>query len=317
MKAALVLKGLKKRYGRTVALDGLDLTVPKGVICGFIGPNGAGKTTTFGIVGGMIHADAGEVNILGKGPLRAQEHTGLFTMLPQDCELSPHVTLRQLLTYYARLQGATAGEAAKDVDARLEEVVLTDRADARIKSLSHGMRRRVNIAQALLGKPKLILLDEPTSGLDPELVVRMRDVFASHRKKRTLVVSSHNLLELEALCDFVAFIERGRCTRAGSMAEVTEQGLLMRYTLEDAVDLTPLQKLNPELETTWEDKTLVVRGAGSWTPAQLNTTVLEYLLHIKAGILEIRRGKSLEAAYMAGKAELEEEDDEDDDEDDD
>src|SRR5690606_33106172 len=161
--------------------------------------------------------DAGEIDLLGRGPLSPQQHPGSLTMLPQDCELSPHVTLRQLLTHYARLQGATAAEAALDVTARLDEVAPRHRAGARIKTLSHGMRRRVAIAQALLGQPELVLLDEPTSGLDPELVVRMRDVFASHRRKRTLVVSSHNLLELEALCDHVVFIERGRCTRTGSM----------------------------------------------------------------------------------------------------
>jgi ABC-type multidrug transport system ATPase subunit len=305
MSAALVLRGLRKAYGRTVALDGLDLRVPKGVICGFIGPNGAGKTTTFGIVGGMIRADAGEVDILGKGPLQPQTYPGRFTMLPQDCELSPYVTLRQLLTHYARLQGATAAEAAKDVDERLDEVVLRDRAEARIKTLSHGMRRRVSIAQALLGKPKLVLLDEPTSGLDPELVVKMRDVFAAHRKKRTLIISSHNLLELEALCDYVAFIERGRCTKSGSMAAITEQGLLMHYTLEATVDLGGLSQQHPNLEMKWEDKTLVVRGSGNWSPAQLNGTVLPYLLHMQAGVLEIRRGKSLEDAYMASKAEAE------------
>ena len=147
MTAALALRGVRKQYGRTVALAGLDMVVPTGVICGLIGPNGAGKTTTFGIVGGMIRPDAGEVDILGRGPLSPREHPGILTMLPQDCELSPHVTLRQLLTHYARLQGATKAEAERDVDARLEEVVLRDRGDARIKTLSHGMRRRVSIAQ--------------------------------------------------------------------------------------------------------------------------------------------------------------------------
>ena len=302
-KTALRISGLRKRYGRTVALDGLEFSVPEGVIAGFIGPNGAGKTTTFGIVGGMIKPDAGEVDILGLGPLRPRQHPGMLTILPQDCELSPHVTLKQLLVHYARLQGATAAEADRDVDARLQEVVLEDRANARIKSLSHGMRRRVAIAQALLGKPALVLLDEPTSGLDPELVVRMREVFASHRKKRTLVVSSHNLLELEALCDHVIFIQRGRCTKSGSMAEVTEQGLVMRYHLEATVDLAGLEQTQPELEMTWDGKTLIVRGSGGWTPANLNATVLPYLLHMSAGVLEIRRGKSLEDAYMAGKAE--------------
>lgn len=282
MTAALEIRGLRKAYGRTQALAGLDLTVPKGVICAFIGPNGAGKTTTFGIVGGLIRPDAGEVSILGRGPLSPHEHPGSLTMLPQDCELSPHVTLRQLLVHYARLQGLSAAEAERDVDARLDEVALAERAEARIKTLSHGMRRRVAIAQALLGDPDLVLLDEPTSGLDPELVVRMRDVFASHRKKRTLVVSSHNLLELEALCDHVAFIERGRCTQSGSMADVTEQGLIMRYSVEAAVDVAALEQSHPELEMTWEGKVLIARGSGSWTPAALNATILPYLLHLNS-----------------------------------
>ncbi|MBK7585918.1 MAG: ABC transporter ATP-binding protein [Myxococcales bacterium] len=303
MTDALAIRGLRKAYGRTVALDGLELSVPKGVICGFIGPNGAGKTTTFGVTGGLIRADSGEVDVLGHGPLKPHTRPGLLTMLPQDCELSPHVSLRQLLTHYAELQGLTRGEATRDVDARLEEVALVDRAEARIKSLSHGMRRRVGIAQALLGSPALVLLDEPTSGLDPELVVRMRDVFASHRGQRTLVVSSHNLLELEALCDHVIFIERGRCMRSGSMAEVTEQGLVMRYAVEAAVDLRALETAHPELEMTWEGKTLIARGSGSWTAATINTAIIPYLLHMNAGLLEIRRGKSLEDAYLAGKAE--------------
>jgi len=295
--AALVTKGLSKRYGRTVALDGLDLNVPKGVICGFVGPNGAGKTTTFGIAGGFIHPDAGEIDIMGHGPLRPHQTPGLLTVLPQDCELSPHVSLRQLLVHYARLQGASAAKAAKDVDARLEEVALSDRAEARIKTLSHGMRRRVAVAQALLGSPSLVLLDEPTSGLDPHLVVKMREVFASHRGKRTLVVSSHNLLELEALCDHVIFIDHGRCTREGSMAEVTEQGLIMRYTVEASVDVTGFEESQAGLEMTWEGKTLIVRGSGNWTASTINAAVVPYLFHMNAGLLEIRRGKSLEDAY--------------------
>ncbi len=303
MSDAIALRGVRKAYGRTVALDGLDMRVPRGAICGFIGPNGAGKTTTFGILGGMIRPDAGEVDVLGHGPLSPLEHPGSLTMLPQDCELSPHVTLRQLLTHYARLQGATAGEAARDVDGRLDEVALRDRAGARIKTLSHGMRRRVGIAQALLGSPALVLLDEPTSGLDPELVVRMRDVFASHREKRTLVVSSHNLLELEALCDHIVFIERGRCTRSGTMAEVTEQGLVMRYVMERVAPLEPLAAALPQLEMTWDATTLVVRGGAGWAPADVNRAILPHLLQADLGLLEIRRGKSLEDAYLAGKAE--------------
>ena len=305
MTAALTITGLCKRYGSTIALDHLDVTVPQGVLCGFIGPNGAGKTTTFGIVGGLIHADEGQVDILGQGPHRPRSRPGMLTMLPQDCELSPHVSLRQLLTHYGRLQGQTKAEAVRDVDARLDEVALTDRAGARIKSLSHGMRRRVAIAQALLGNPALVLLDEPTSGLDPELVVRMRQVFEAHRGKRTLMISSHNLLELEALCDHVVFIERGRCSRSGSMAEVTEQGLMMRYIVQRSVDVAEFEAAHNGLEMGWDGSTLLVRGSGAWDAVSINGAVVPYLFHMQAGLLEIRQGQSLEDAYLAGKVEFE------------
>lgn len=317
MTAALTITGLRKSYGRVVALDGLDVSVPTGVICGFVGPNGAGKTTTFGIAAGLIQADGGEVDIMGRGPLRPEQHAGTLTMLPQDSELSPHVSLRQLLIHYARLQGLTPGEAKKAVDARLDEVALVDRAGSRIRQLSHGMRRRVAIAQALLGKPDVMLLDEPTSGLDPELVVRMREVFASHRGKRTLVVSSHNLLELEALCDHVIFIDRGRCTRSGTMAEVTEQGLVMRFLVETPVEMAQLQQMHPGLEMFWEGKTLMARGSGGWSAVSINGAIVPYLFHMNAGLLEIRRGQSLEDAYLAGKAEQDAADEADEDDEDD
>ncbi|MEQ9321292.1 MAG: ABC transporter ATP-binding protein, partial [Polyangiaceae bacterium] len=184
MTAALVAKGLRKQYGRVTALDGLDIEVPEGVICGFIGPNGAGKTTTFGVIGGLIFADQGQVDILGKGPLKPGALQREFSMLPQDCELVPQVPVLAYLTYLARLTGMTAAEARKTAEQRLDEVALKERANDTIKQLSHGMRRRVSVAQALLGDPKLVLLDEPTSGLDPELVIRMRELFSAHSGKR-------------------------------------------------------------------------------------------------------------------------------------
>ncbi len=300
MKAALAIRGLRKRYGRTVALDGLDFTVPEGVICGFVGPNGAGKTTTFGVVGGLIGPDAGQVDIGGRGPHRSRRDSGRMTMLPQDCELPPHVSPRQLLFYLARLQGMTAGQARRAVDQRLEQVALSDRATSRVKELSHGMRRRVSVAQALLGDPELVLLDEPTAGLDPALVVRMRELFVEQRGRRTLVISSHNLLELEATCDHVVFIEAGRCVRSGSLAEVTEQGVLMRYLLERAVDLAALEQAEPELTLRWDDSTLIVEAPASWTASRMNAAVVPQLLSAEAGLLEIRQGRSLEDAYLAG-----------------
>jgi ABC-type Na+ transport system ATPase subunit NatA len=162
-------------------------------------------------------------------------------MLPQDCELQCHVALKPLYHLPAQALLPPGQRDVVPVSKRSCSSIVPTHASG--PSARHAAA--VAIAQALLGKPDLVLLDEPTSGLDPELVVRMRDVFASHRKKRTLVVSSHNLLELEALCDHVIFIDRGRCTQSGSMAEVTEQGLIMRYTVERAVDLAQLLVTHP------------------------------------------------------------------------
>jgi ABC-type multidrug transport system ATPase subunit len=301
-KPALRVTGLVKTYGRNVALDRLDLTIPEGVISGFIGPNGAGKTTTFGVVAGLIQPDSGDIDVLGWGPFVPGTQAGLLTMLPQDCELVGHITCLEYLRYLAQLQGMTQAEAEKDAERSLDEVALKDRARSKIKELSHGMRRRVTVAQALLGDPKLVLLDEPTSGLDPELVVRMRDLFAAQRGKRTLVISSHNLLELEAVCDHVVFIQRGRCVRAGSIAEVTQRGLRMRYKVETAIDLAPLNAAQPTLELSGQGDELVVVAPEGWTASGINAAVVPFLIQSGAGLLEIRQGQSLEDAYLAGQS---------------
>ncbi|HEY8430680.1 MAG TPA: ABC transporter ATP-binding protein, partial [Sandaracinaceae bacterium] len=214
---ALRLAGVRKRYGRTVALDGVDLDVPRGALVGLVGPNGAGKTTLFGIVSGAVRPDAGTVDVLGEGPFDPARHAGRVTVLPQDCELSPHSSARQLLVFYARLAGATKREAERDADRVLDLVRLSDRAGDRVRQLSHGMRRRLAVAQALLGAPELVLLDEPTGGLDPHLVVEMRELLRSQRGERTLVVSSHILADLEQTCDHVVFLERGRVLESGQL----------------------------------------------------------------------------------------------------
>ncbi len=217
---ALELIGVRKRYGKTVALDGLDLKVPKGSIFGLIGPNGAGKTTTFGVASGAIGFDAGKVDVLGTGVFDARVHAGRVTVLPQDCQLNPFSSARQLLCFFARLQGLSRSEARKDADRVLELVHLRDRADARVKQLSHGMRRRLAVAQALLGNPELVLLDEPTGGLDPHLVVEMRELLKSQARERTIVISTHILTDIESTCDEVAFLEAGRCVRSGTIEAI-------------------------------------------------------------------------------------------------
>ncbi len=293
---ALALRGVSKSYRRITALRELSFSVPRGVICGLVGPNGAGKTTTFGVIGGLIQPDAGEVDLLGEGPFRVERHGGRVNLLPQDCALNPHTPVRDLLAYFARLQGMSADRARYETERVLEAVALTDRSSDRIRQLSHGMRRRVAVAQAFLGSPELILLDEPTSGLDPHLVVRMRELFRSVSGRTTLVISSHALGELERVCDHVIFIEEGACVRSGPIDAVTARGAQVRYMLGAPPDPSLITDLGFAGRST--GNTLTLTAPDGWTVAQLNARVLPALLAAGASVLEVHRGGSLEQAYM-------------------
>ena len=299
---ALVLRGLRKRYGRTVALDGLDLEVPKGSVMGLVGPNGAGKTTTFGIVSGAVRADEGTVSVLGEGAFDPAKHAGRVSVLPQDCELNPFSTARQLLVFFARLAGMSRPRARADAARVLALVRLEDRADSRVKQLSHGMRRRLAVAQALLGEPELVLLDEPTGGLDPHLVVEMREILRAQRGSRTLVVSSHILADLETTCDHVAFIEAGKCVRSGAVEEVTRRGAVVRVRLaEPIVELAAVEELLAGREPRIEGAELVYSLAPGEDPAAVQSVILPALIANGARVLEVRLGDSLEAAYMESR----------------
>lgn len=300
--SALSLKGVVKSYGASRALDGLDIEVPQGAICGLVGPNGAGKTTTFGIVGGFIRPDAGEIDVLGGGPFATAAHSGRVTLLPQDCELSPYMPVRDLLVHFARLQGLSRHDALRDADRVLELVDLADRATHRIRQLSHGMRRRVATAQAFLGDPALILLDEPTSGLDPSQVVRLRELFRDQRGRRTLLISSHILAELEATCDHVILMERGRCIRQGPMSAITGRGTLIRIHTAGPVPLARIAAALPGLTIEHASDELIIQAPGAVDAGAINARVLPVLLAEQVAILEVHQGTSLEAAFLADRA---------------
>jgi ABC-2 type transport system ATP-binding protein len=298
---ALRLRGVSKRYGKTRALDGLDLDVPKGALLGLVGPNGAGKTTAFGVVAGTIRADGGTIDVLGEGPFDPARTAGRLTMLPQDCELNPHSSARQLLTFYARLQGMSAKRAAMDASRVLDVVRLSDRAQSRVGQLSHGMRRRLAVAQALLGEPELVLLDEPTGGLDPHLVVQMREVLLAERGKRTLIVSSHILADLEATCDHVAFMEAGRCVKSGAVHEVMQRGALLRVRSADPIDDEIVRGLLSGHDARIEGDALAIRLKPDADPAAAVAQIVPALIAGGVRVVDVRLGESLEAAYMASR----------------
>ena len=304
MKSALRLTEVTKYYGwrqKQKALDQLSLEVPTGVICGLIGPNGAGKTTTFSLVGGFIQPDGGEIDILGGGGFDPERLKGRLGVLPQDAELGDRHTPLEFLEHLARLQGLTAADARARAKTLLEQLNLGDRQARTIQSLSHGMRRRVAVASALIGDPELVLLDEPTSGLDPRQVLSLRQMLDTYRGKTTLVVSSHVLTELEALCDYVIFMDKGRCIRQGPIAEVTGRTQLLLWTLAiKPRDLRRLQDILPGHQLEWDGQTLSHRAPAAADLDEVSLIVTSFLSHEGIAIRELRRGVSLEQSFMEG-----------------
>jgi ABC-2 type transport system ATP-binding protein len=222
MGVALATQGLAKRYGSRVALDGLDLRVPTGVVYGFLGPNGAGKTTTMRILTGLIHADSGQVELLGR-PYRRRDRHRLFEIgsLIESPSFYPFLSGRENLRALAATGAPT--KAAR-IDELLTLVNLRDRAGDRVSGYSLGMKQRLGIAGALLSDPRLLLLDEPANGLDPAGIVGMRDTLrALASAGKTVFVSSHILSEVQQLADVVGIIARGRLVREGSIESLLRE----------------------------------------------------------------------------------------------
>jgi ABC-type multidrug transport system ATPase subunit len=295
---AVVLQNVVKRYGTELALNGLSLVIPRGSICALIGPNGCGKTTTMGVIAGLLKIESGSVDVLGSGPFNASKHAGRVSLMPQDAVPSVHVSILDNLRYYAELQGFNPASAKREAEASLAKVKLQDRAQARFGQLSHGMRRRFSIAQAMLGSPELVLLDEPTSGLDPELVVQMRELIVGQRREATMLVSSHILSELEAMCDHAIFVEQGKVVRQGSMAELTSANTIVRYTLARKPAIDSLELRLQGCTLAWQEPVLTVRAPRSQPIEKTNALCLRELLDQEVGILQLDTGHSLETAYL-------------------
>ena len=220
--AAVVVRGLAKRYGKTVALDGLDFEMPSGQISGFLGPNGAGKTTTFRALLGLTRPNAGEVEVLGR---RVPDQ--LLEVTKRVGAIIEEPGLIKALSGYNNLVVAadTLGFGHQRIDEMLDFVGLTGDARRRVAGYSKGMKQRLALAAALLGEPELLILDEPLDGLDPAgqhaFKARLRSLADGGV---TVVISSHNLADVEALADYVVVIDRGRLVTQGPLASLLDGG---------------------------------------------------------------------------------------------
>ena len=225
--SVIEVEGLQKEYrrlrgGRTVAVAGLDLSVPEGGVFGFLGPNGAGKTTTIRCLLGLVSATAGRLQLLGaEVPHRLPTVIGRVGSIVETPTLFPRFTGRRNLEILGRIQGV-GPKAVTDV---LATVGLGERADDRVKTYSLGMKQRLGIAAALLKDPALLILDEPANGLDPAGIVEVRELVRRlGAEGRTVFVSSHILSEIQHTADRVAILARGRLVKEGPVREVLARG---------------------------------------------------------------------------------------------
>jgi ABC-2 type transport system ATP-binding protein len=216
---AVETHGLTKRFGENVAVNGVELLVPRGSAFGYLGPNGAGKTTLIRVLLGLTHADAGTMSLLGY-PVPKQRPAALARVgaIVDEPRFHGHLSGRQNLQILA---AAREPEANSRIEPSLERVGILHRADDRVSKYSMGMRQRLGVAACLLGDPELLILDEPMNGLDPAGMQDMRAMILSLvAEGRTVVLSSHLLDEVERTCDAVAIVDRGNVIRQGPISEL-------------------------------------------------------------------------------------------------
>ena len=304
MRNALQVEGLNKRYTRAGpwVIQNFSCHVPYGSICGIIGPNGAGKTTLYSLISGFLRPNSGSINILGEGSFDPWKLRGKMGVLPQDAEIDGRHTCFDFLQYMAVLQGMSSQQAKRATNQALGAVNLLERAQDKVFNLSHGMRRRVATASALLGKPQLVLLDEPMAGLDPVQASSLRDVLLQFRGKGTLLVSSHNLSELERICDWLIIIENGQLVQQGTVKDIMKGETQVQWTISDhSVDICALisAKLPNHIFSYDKKQRILKQEAPSHNTLDSSSLVIGKILSDNnIAIQACHRGMTLESSVL-------------------
>jgi ABC-type multidrug transport system ATPase subunit len=309
-EVAVHLRKLTKRFGPKTAVDEVTLTIPVGSVYGLIGPNGAGKTTTFSMMAGYLHPTEGSVEVLGFKPSAVDELRSRVGVLPQDALLPANDKVGEFLVHMARLQDYPGDKALELARQALDDVEGKDWWGQRCGSLSHGMAKRVALAQAFLGSPDVVLLDEPTSGLDPRVAWEMRQLIRAKKGRCCIIISSHNLQELEEICDAAAILDRGRVVANGPMNELTAANEEVRIkvatgtkrgTQNGQVPIAKLQELPMVRSVDFDDERgeITISFERSKADAEMVIGhVLWILLHSQVRISGVSKGRGLEQRVM-------------------
>ena len=238
---------LTKQYGSHLAVDDVSFTVADGQICGLLGPNGAGKSTIMNILTGYLSATSGQVTVAGHPlPEEADAAKACVGYLPEQPPLYPEMTVQEYLTFAAELKGVKKAERKEQVCRAARRTGLETVLPRLIRSLSKGYKQRVGIAQALLGSPRLIILDEPTVGLDPAQVIEIRNLIRELGRAHTVILSSHILSEVQAVCQQILILSKGHLAAAGSLEELTAGGKNLEQVFLELTDGEPEEATGEE-----------------------------------------------------------------------
>jgi ABC-2 type transport system ATP-binding protein len=297
MALQIQCQSLTKRFQGIKALDGLDLELDITQPTGIVGPNGAGKSTLFSILCGFIRPNSGKVHILGCTP-DSSSIKGKLSLLPQDTSMFKGVDVLTQLKHYARLQNFNRHDANKEVDHVLSLVQATGFAKQFPETLSFGQRKRIMMAQSLIGKPELILMDEPTSGLDPVAATEVRHLLRELGDEYSVIISSHNLSEIEDICSDIAILNKGKLVTHSSLSELKRSSQCFSLRLENPSDvhLADLLKEISEISKIENDNKdmkswLIYYEAGS--AEQLQIKILSKLGGLNIAVSELKKGKAL------------------------
>lgn len=302
------IDNLVKKYGEHVAVDHLSLTVEPGKIYGFLGPNGAGKSTTMNIITGYLGATSGTVTINGhdifKEPEEAKKCVGY---LPEIPPLYTDMTVLEYLNFVAELKKLEKGLRKRYVEEAMETTGILDVKNRMIRNLSKGYRQRVGFAQAILGYPEIIILDEPTVGLDPKQIIEIRELIKKLGEKHTVILSSHILSEISAVCDHIFIISKGKLVASDSTENLTlmmsgEQEIELLVKAEEAAAKEALRTISQVQKyhmTKGNEEGTVKILLSAEKGVDIREAVFFAFADAKLPILEMKaEGKSLEEIFL-------------------
>ena len=306
-RVVLEVLGLRKRFGDIRAVDGLDLRVFEGEVFGLLGPNGAGKSTTINLICGLLTPDAGVIRLFGETVRPGADIVRrMVGVCPQDIVIWTKLTCLEQLEFTGEMYGMKKAAARAGGASLLEELGLAEKKNRLAATLSGGMKRRLNLALALVHDPAVVILDEPEAGLDPQSRVLVRDYIRAMAARKTVIFTTHNMDEAERICDRVAIVDRGallaldtpshlkKTVGAGGVLEISlaETG---EASVQEAILPAEFERLG--LRAVWLDRTLVVRGADVVSCLPL---VLERLRAAGVTPGEVKlRDNSLEDVFIA------------------